>query len=563
MRLFRFLIASLPAFAFFGLLAAAAAIGFHFGTQHTPNHEHVGEDLYTCSMHPQVRQTGPGICPICRMGLEKIESSSEDGKVTIDPVVVQNMGVRIEHARTEALRRSVRAVGVLAEDQTRLRDVTLKFGGYLEALAADTEGMTLRAGSALFTIYSPELIVAQEELIAARKSGNADLLDAARHRLALWDLDAATIARMEGLEHAERTIQWPCPIDGVLLARDVVAGAAVAANQRILRVVDLSSLWLDAQLSESQFQAVAVGQPARVELVAHPGRSFDAEVVFVAPSIDKVTRTVLARLAMANPNGELVPGMFARVFLDGGPAESSITIDRSAVIPTGTRHVVWVARGGGRFEPRSVTLGAHGDGGRIAVLSGIADGEAVVVSGQFLIDSESRLRGGMRMLDDDGLMVDGDRIPPPPAEVVDAATQVRVDAILTSYLQVTTAFAADRDDEAGWTALRAAALALVEQAPESLQARARALSEAMALDAADLAARRAVLPKVSAAAIAIFRVARPSASFGAELHVFHCPMAPIDWVQLGPDLRNPFYGSEMLECGDATGTLPLGAGGGK
>ncbi|MGE0144415.1 MAG: efflux RND transporter periplasmic adaptor subunit, partial [Planctomycetota bacterium] len=285
------------------------------------------------------------------------------------------------------------------------------------------------------------------------------------------------------------------------------------------------------------------------------------EVVFIAPAIDPITRTLLVRIQVENGDGKLVPGMFARVSLDAGSPDAVVTIDHDAVISTGRRDVVWVARGGGRFEPRIVALGARGDGGRVAVRSGIADGDAVVVSGHFLIDSESRLRGGMRMLDDAGLIADGDQVPPPPALELDAPTQARIDAILSSYLQVTTAFAADRDDGEGWTALRAAAEALASESPELLRERAQALLEATSTDAGDLATRREVLPKISAAAIAIFRAARPSSSFGAQLHVFHCPMAPIDWVQLGPQLRNPFYGSEMLECGEATGLLPLGAEG--
>jgi hypothetical protein len=563
----RRLFSLLPGLAFFILLGAAAAGGYWFGLQRGGGGGSAAGAAteYTCSMHPQVRQGGPGLCPVCHMELVPVGASDggEGPGVRIDPVIVQNMGVRVAPVARGVLRRTVRAFGVLREAQPRQRDIALKVGGFVETLQADTVGMRIRRGDPLFELYSADLVVAQEELIAARRSGNADLIAAARQKLLLWDVPSELVDELEGAEAARRTLTWRSPVDGVLVQRDIVEGAPAMADRALLRIVDLSVLWLDAQVPESQIAAVDLGRTAAARFVALPGLEVEGPVVFVAPDLDPVTRTGLARVEVANPDGALKPGMFARLRLDVTDPAEVVLIPAEAVLDSGLRQVAWIALGGGRFEPRELAIGRVGDEGLVEVRSGLLAGEHVVLSGQFLIDAESRLRESSRKMSGEGLLEDGDRLPVGAGEPLGEVAQAAVDAVLEAYLAATTAFAADRDEPAAWGALREAAGSLPERLPAAVAAEVEGLRSALATETADLASRRAALIEVSNAAVALFRRARPSARFGAELHVMHCPMAPIDWVQTDAVIANPYYGSEMLRCGEETAVLPLGTGGGR
>lgn len=557
----------LPTFAFFLLLGLAVFAGYRIGVSRDPGT--TSATVYTCSMHPQVRQNGPGDCPICHMELVPLESvDTGDGPVVrIDPVVVQNMGVRTVPVERRTIERSLRAFAVLREAETRLRDISVKVDGFVDELFADTEGMALRRGDPLFSIYSRELIVAQEELIAARASGDAELLATARQKLALWDVPVELIDELQGESTARRTLTWRSPLDGVLVARNIVEGAPAAADRPLLRIADLSVLWLDAQVPETQIVGLTVGQSATASFAARPGTDIEGKVMFVSPWLDPTTRTGTVRIEVENTHGELKPGMFARVKFARPAVPNAVVVPLEAILDTGTRQVAWIALGHGRFEPREVVLGAVGDGKIVEVRSGLAPGEHVVVSGQFLIDSESRLREATRKMQDGGLVPDDDRPPEQPGRQLDATTQALVDELLRAYLGVAEAFALDSDDPDGWNALRAAAENLHDAAPEALapatQALHGALHGANAARANDLASRRQALIAISDAAIALFRTARPSAAFGDSLHVMHCPMVPADWLQTDESLRNPYYGSEMLRCGEETARLPLGEGTGK
>lgn len=548
----------LPAVAFFGLLGAAAGIGYWFGTQAATGGGAEAEKVYTCSMHPQVRKDGPGLCPICHMELVPLDSIAQDEgpALTIDPVVVQNMGVRVATATAGPLVRTVRAFGVLREAQSRQRDIALKVSGFVERLFADTEGMVIQQGDPLFELYSAELVVAQEELIAARRSGDAELLTAARQKLLLWDVPAATVDELQELDRARRTLVWRSPFAGTLTRRDVVQGAPAMMNQTLLRIVDLSELWLDAQVAEQQLPALRLGQTARATFPALPGAELAGEVIFVSPTLDEQTRTATVRVTVPNAERQLRPGMFARLQLPVALGDDAVQVPAEAVIDTGMRQVAWLALGNGRFEPREVRTGPVGDDGLLQVLSGIAAGDRVVVSGQFLIDAESRLREGTRKMGHHGLMPEGRHLPLRDPIPLSAAQQERVDALLRAYLDVAADLAAERDDAARWQTLRDAAAALHDDAPDALHTDLHALQQALAADAGDPAARRQALIPASRSLIGLFEVARPGPAFGPELHVIHCPMVPADWLQLGPEVEN-FFDRSMPHCGEATGRIPL------
>jgi multidrug efflux pump subunit AcrA (membrane-fusion protein) len=371
-----------------------------------PGHDHAWAadqpaartQLWTCGMHPQVIRDAPGLCPICHMELTPLvaDEGGGAGAITIDPVVVQNMGVRTSAARRGPLARSIRAVGYLDEAEPRIHDVNLRVSGWVERLHADTVGMHVAAGDPLFDLYSPELHVAVEELIVGRRSAagpaSAALTEASRRKLERFGLGREQIDRLARLDAAPRTVTIASPITGHVTEKAIVAGAAVTAGDRVLQIVDHSLLWLDVQVFARDLPAVALGQSVSATVEGLGDRTFEGKVIFVHPHVDPTTRTATVRTSVPNPDMALRVGMYAAARIQVPVAEDAVLVPREAVIDTGTRQLAFVARDGGRFEPRTLTVGAAGDDGSVQILAGVVPGEHVVTSGQFLLDAESRLR---------------------------------------------------------------------------------------------------------------------------------------------------------------------------
>lgn len=358
-------------------------------------------------MSPPYISDKPGKSP---MGMDLVPVYADEGgasAVTIDPIMVQNMGLRTAPAVVGALRTTVRAAGVLAEAQPNQYDVNLRVSGWIERLDADVEGMHLRKGAPLFDLYSPDLQVAIDELIAARRArdaargtagaGTADAVYAAADlKLRLFGLSDEHVATLARLERAPAAVRFTSPIDGHLIEKPVVRGSAVKAGDRVMRIVDHSLLWVDAQVYAQQLPYLHLGERATASVAGIPGRTFEGEVIFIHPHVDMTTRTTLARFVIRNPGLDLRPGMYAAVDIAHEVAAQALLVPRAAVIDTGLRQVAFVALGEGRFEPRRLTLGPSGDDGVVQVLAGLAPGEPVVISGQFLLDAESRFREAIR-----------------------------------------------------------------------------------------------------------------------------------------------------------------------
>ena len=561
MRWFR---TALPATAFFVLLSSAAGVGYWFGTQRAGAGASKSTSVYTCSMHPQVRQDGPGTCPICRMELVPLASVPKDSgpALTIDPVVVQNMGVRVATIARGALSKTVHAFGAVREAQARQRDIALKIPGFVHKLHAHTEGMAISKGDVLFDLYSAELIVAQEELIAARKSGDAELLAAARQKLLLWDLPASLVDELQAREHAQQTIPWQSPVSGRLMRRDIVEGAPAMMNQSLLRIVDLSEVWLDAQLPEHEAGSVRLDMEVEASFAALPGRVAKGRIVYIAPAIDEATRTVTVRAMLPNEDESYRPGMFARLHMPLALAADAVLVPMEAVLDTGDRQLAWLALGDGKFEPRVLRVGRAGDGGMVEVLDGVKEGDRVVVSGQLLIDAESQLREGTRKLQGEGLLYES----PGPAVReplrLTAEIQQRVDAVLTAYLAVADALLHDKDDDDGWVRLSTAVQALHDGAPPELHELVHELPKAVPADIADVATRRRTLIPAGKLFAELFAAARPSRTFGPSLFVMHCPMVEADWLQTDEKVKN-FFDLSMTSCGEVKSRLPLDTGAGR
>jgi len=364
------------------------------------------ETLYSCGMHPHVIQDEPGNCPICGMNLTPMKSEVEtqgretrEGLIEIDPVVEHNMGVRVAPVEKGSISRRVRTFGEVEVAENLVSVVNLRFSGWIEELFADETGRYVERGQPLFSIYSPELVTAQEEYLLAVDDDRGGLARAAVEKFRLWGLPVSVLEEAARSGEASRTVVIRSPRSGYILHKNAVEGAAVKAGADLFHIAGLDRIWVHAKIYEIDAPWVTAGANADLELPFQPGKTYKGEVGFLYPTLDRGSRTVEARLEFDNPDLELKPGMSATVSIKTRPSEDTLVIPSEAIIHTGERKLVFVARtGGGKYEPREIITGQAGDGSVIEVLSGLTAGEQVVVSGQFLLDSESQLREAVRKM---------------------------------------------------------------------------------------------------------------------------------------------------------------------
>ena len=354
--------------------------------------------VYQSGMHPWIVEDAPGQCPVCGMDLQPVSVSGvAEGTVEIDPVTVQNMGVRTAQVVVQPIQRTLRTTGAFEANERARVAVSLKVGGWVERLYVGAEGDRVRAGQALLELYSPQLVATQEEVLLALRTrdllGEAEgerLVEAARRRLRLFDISPAQIERLETTGEVTRTLTIYAPASGTVVDKRVVEGMQVAAGTMLMEIVDLSGLWLQVDVPEADLGWVEVGTRAVVQIESQPGEELAGRVEYVYDLLDPGTRTGTARITVPNPGRRLKPGMFATATLFGAPGDAYPTVPSEAVIRTGDEAVVVLSLGAGRFQPQPVTLGPEADGA-VQILAGLDGGETVVTSAQFLIDSEARL----------------------------------------------------------------------------------------------------------------------------------------------------------------------------
>ncbi len=577
---------------------------------------HAAEQLYTCGMHPQIIKKAPGDCPICGMALQPVranapaagktaaapgerkvkyykstmtpgeispvfkkdnmgmdmvpvyegEDTSGSQAITIAAHTIQQMNIKTAEIARGPVRRAIRALGTVEFNESGLVDITTKYEGWIEKLFVNTTWTVVKAGDPLFEIYSPDLYNAQLNYIVARSAETkpGPLTAAARARLTLFDLSEKFIDDLATKTEPSRTYVYLAPADGVVIEKMGVQGQMMKPGERIYRLADLSTVWVQAQIYENDLAFVQPGQSAEVRLGPGGETRVTGKVDLILPQVQASTRTVQARLVVPNPDGKIRPGMFADVRLEAELSPDAVLVPDLAVLRSGERNTVFVALGDGSFEPRTVELGARTADNRYEVRSGVVAGERVVTSGQFLLDSESQLREAIQKMlrnaegtqaapaaDHSGHQARASSQPAPAVPVSTAPAPVK-----TLALALTQASSALGDDN----------LAVYQHSLPAISAALKAYSESNSHAAhgplgkflaglpepTDLASARIAFAGLSTA-VADLVIEQGGAS-AEGLHVFECSMAPqggkARWIQLDAKKKNPFYGSEMPTCGE-------------
>jgi len=335
------------------------------------------------------------------------EEQTPANQVKISTEKIQKLGVRSEAAQLRVLEKTVRAAGRVEPDERRLFTIAPKFEGYVERLHVNVTGQPVAKGQALFEVYSPELVSAQREYavavqgVAALKgassqtqAGMQQLAQASLARLKNWDISDEQIKALTQSGATQRTLTFRSPVAGIVMEKKAVQGMRFMPGEVLYQVADLSHVWVIADVFEQDLGLVKNGAKAMVSINAYPDKTFSGRVTYVYPTLKAETRTVAVRVELANPGLLLKPGMFAQVELPVSAKGQVVTVPVSAVIDSGTRQIVLIEKGAGRFEPREVKLGARSDN-YLEVRDGVKDGERVVVAANFLIDAESNLKAAV------------------------------------------------------------------------------------------------------------------------------------------------------------------------
>ena len=373
--------------------------------------------FYSCGMHPNVIQEGPGNCPICGMNLTPMgipTGGTEEtfgSTVKINPAVEQNMGIRTAEVEKRDLTQTIRAIGRIDYNESKVAHVHTKFNGWIEKTHADITGQRVSKGQPLLDIYSPELVSAQEEYLDALKNvrssgsvsgGAADrletILGSTRRRLEYFDVSADQIDHLDKTRSVRKTLTVSSPFEGIVVEKHALDGMEVKPGMMIYTIADLSEIWVYADIYEFESPWMREGLTATMTLSYDPGKRYRGKVQYIYPYLEEKTRTIKVRLSFPNPNLELKPGMYANVEVETSPLKDVVAVPMEAVLFSGERNLVFVALGDGRFAPRDITVGIESGDGFYEVKGGLSEGATVVTSGQFLLDSESKLQEGIAKL---------------------------------------------------------------------------------------------------------------------------------------------------------------------
>lgn len=345
------------------------------------------------------------------MGMDLVpvydDEAGSGSEIKIDPVTQQNMGIRTAVVKKGPLVHTIKTYGHITSDETRTVQVSPKTSGWIEKLYVNFKGKFVEKGQPLFEIYSPDLVAAQEEYLVTHRNLNRlsgksskDLLGSALRRLRYFDVPESEIHEIEKSGIVKKSLKILSPFSGFIIQKNVEEGVFVKAGTMVFRIADLSRVWVEAHIYEYELPWVQEGQSAEMALSYLPGKVFSGKVTYVYPYLQPKTRDVVIRLEFENPDMELKPDMYADVRIKSVTKGDGLIIPSEAVIRSGERNIVFVLREKGKFIPRDVILGHSLDGGRIEILAGLVEGEPVVTSGQFLLDSEAKLKEAVQKMMD-------------------------------------------------------------------------------------------------------------------------------------------------------------------
>ncbi len=549
-------------------------------------HAETGE-IWTCSMHPQIRQTEPGACPICGMDLIPLDQAAVGARVELSDRAATL--ARIETAevvRIATPELDLRLLGRVEIDENRVRNVSAWIGGRIDKLHVRETGTVVRRGQTIATLYSPEVYAAHQDLLTAAKqvaklrdaselarSSAEATLEAARERLSLLGISDAEIERMQTAKGPRKSIPITTTDGGTVMERLATQGQYVETGAVLYRIADLDRLWVLLDAYESDLPALLEGQTVDIEVEALPGERFSGEVAFIEPLVDPRRRVARVRVEVDNEDGKLRPGMFVEAVVRGQLGEPSLGRQKPLVVPasaplfTGKRSLVYVEVPDGKFPSyvaRVVELGPR-MGELYPVVAGLAAGERVVTHGAFAIDADLQIRGGPSMMtqpDERSTAALAARVEP------SAKLRLALGRVLAAYLDMQVALA---DDD--WSAAKVAAERLATAAAEldpgtdpatreawkvlgeGFERRARQAAESSAIEGA-----RGAFLHLSMLAKQLLQV------FGNPLEqpvrLAFCPMANSDqgaeWIQAGTVVDNSYFGESMLSCGEIRSTVDAG-----
>lgn len=345
------------------------------------------------------------------MGMDLVpvyeDSMAGGSDISIDPVTRQNMGIRTTVVQKGPMMHTMRTYGNITYDETRMTRINPRFSGWIERLYIDFTGQSVKKGDPLFTIYSPELITAQQDYLEAYRNNRhnpgeltAKMLNTVRLRLLYYGVGESEIKAIAKNNAVLRTLTVRSPFSGVVIKKNAFEGDYVKAGMVVYEIADLSVVWVEAHIYESELTGINLGQTVEMTLPYIPGKRYVGKIVFIDPYIREKTRDVVARIEFDNPDRLLKPDMYADIRIQTGGENAGIQIPDEAVLRSGKRNIVFVTRPDNKFAPREVTLGMPLDNGSIQVLTGLAPGETIVTSGQFMLDSESSLKEAVsKMMD--------------------------------------------------------------------------------------------------------------------------------------------------------------------
>lgn len=555
-----------------GILAAGLLIGyFLFNDGETPSKEvsqtETNTDaiqMWTCSMHPQIMRPEPGDCPICGMELIPAESGSEGlsaGEFKMTETAMRLAGVQTSIVgEGENASAGLSLSGKIQQNEELNAIQSSHFAGRIENLNVDFTGEEVRQGQLLATIYSPDLVAAQQELLTAAKLKESQpaLYKAVRNKLKLLKLSGAQINKIESSGEVRENFPVYATVSGTVTEKMVSEGDYVKKGQPLYKIANLGSVWAVFDAYESQIASLKEGQSLKISPNAYPGKEFQGKISFIEPVLDQSSRTVKLRVELPNKNGLLKPGMFVKAQLEasGQPKEKGLNIPKTAVLWTGERSLVYVKTSKEKpvFEMREVKLG-NASGDKFQILEGLKKGEEVVTNGTFTVDAAAQLQGKSSMMNqkDDEPVLMKMKLPD--------NFQKEFGQVLEEYFQLKDALvASDSNQVAGYAKTALEKMKNIDRDSLGKMPLAHLSKIEQMLKAISknnkLKDQRAHFVMLSENMIQLVSNMK---DLKAPVYMQHCPMADnhygANWLSRSEEIRNPYYGEEMLDCGEVKSIL--------